>query len=80
MINETESMIREAAEVREVGRVLTIPRWAQSLSHVIGWIISVLPSILKEDTIPHLADEEPLQIGLRNMPTITELYGGKARI
>ena len=28
------------------------------MSHVIGWIILVLPSFLKEDTIPRLADEE----------------------
>lgn len=60
MINETESVIKEAAEV---GRVMTIRYRVQGLSHMLCWIILILPPILKEDAVPHLTDEENIVPG-----------------
>lgn len=53
-------MIREPSEVRERGRVITIICCIQGMSHMLCWIIFILPPALKEDAIHHFAEEETI--------------------
>lgn len=42
---------------------MTIRYRVQGLSHMLCWIILILPPILKEDAVPHLTDEENIVPG-----------------